>query len=34
MNNSDKTRATIDIQELKGRLAEAGRKIAMLRGYL
>ncbi len=34
MVKTDKVQATIDIQDLKGRLSEAGKKIAILRGYL
>ncbi len=34
MVTTGQTRVGIDIQDLKGRLAEAGKKIAILRGYL
>ena len=34
MASIKQTQAGIDIQELKSRLAETGKKIAILRGYL
>jgi len=34
MNANRKTSVHIDIQDLKARLAEARKKIDMLRGYL
>jgi hypothetical protein len=34
MVNKKQTQTGIDIQDLKGRLAETGKKIAILRGYL
>jgi len=34
MVKTAQAKASIDIQDLKGRLSEAGKKIALLRGYL
>ena len=34
MAKTGQPQAAIDIQDLKGRLAEAEKKIAVLRGYL
>ncbi len=34
MSNNNNTSVHIDIQDLKARLGEAGKKIDMLRGYL
>ncbi len=34
MAKTGHVQASIDIQDLKGRLADAAKKIAILRGYL